>query len=66
MLVNSFTARNQPLNRGQLAEDADLMSEGAIALGIGRIIELEKKTALESGGDGGDFRFSLVGLVEDQ
>ena len=36
------------------------MSEKAIAMGIGRIMELEKMSG------GGDLRFSVVGLVEDK
>jgi ubiquitin carboxyl-terminal hydrolase L3 len=50
-------SRKGPLDRGILGEEEDALSERAIQLGLGRVIELEQ----ESGG--GDLRFSCIALA---
>ncbi|KAE8447195.1 hypothetical protein EG329_011026 [Mollisiaceae sp. DMI_Dod_QoI] len=49
--------RMGPLDRGGLGEDEDVLSERAISLGLGRVIELEKN------GGGNDLRFSCIALA---
>ena len=50
-------SRKGPLDRGVLGEEEDVLSERAIQMGIGRVIELER----ESGG--ADLRFSCIALA---
>ena len=50
--------RKGPIDRGMLEEDDDVLSEKALSLGIGRIIELEKASG------GGDLRFSCIALSQ--
>ncbi|KAF8861582.1 ubiquitin carboxyl-terminal hydrolase-like protein isozyme L3 [Acephala macrosclerotiorum] len=49
--------RKGPLDRGELGEDEDVLSERAIANGLGRVIELERI------GGGSDLRFSCIALA---
>ncbi|PVH77241.1 cysteine proteinase [Cadophora sp. DSE1049] len=49
-------SRMGPLNRGILGEEG-LLSEKGVELGIGRVIELEKRSG------GGDLRFSCIALA---
>lgn len=49
--------RKGPLERGDLAEDEDVLSPRALELGLGRIIKLEK----DNGGE--DLRFSCIALA---
>lgn len=51
-------ARKGPIDRGLLKEDEDVLSERALELGFGKVVNLER----ESGG--GDLRFSAIGLGE--
>jgi ubiquitin carboxyl-terminal hydrolase L3 len=51
-------SRKGPIERGLLEDDEDVLSEKALALGIGRIIELEKANG------GGELRFSCIALAE--
>lgn len=48
--------RKGPLDRGALADDEDVLSEKAIEMGLGRVVELEKQ-------GGGDLRFSCIALA---
>jgi ubiquitin carboxyl-terminal hydrolase L3 len=50
-------SRKGPLDRGFLGEEEDALSERAIGLGLGRVIELEKE------GGGGELRFSCIALA---
>ncbi|TVY49042.1 Ubiquitin carboxyl-terminal hydrolase isozyme L3 [Lachnellula occidentalis] len=50
-------SRKGPLFRGMLAEDEDVLSERGLALGLGRVIEMEKASG------GGDLRFSAIALA---
>ncbi|PSS10883.1 hypothetical protein M430DRAFT_30761 [Amorphotheca resinae ATCC 22711] len=50
--------RKRPLDRGALAEEDDVLSPRALALGLKRVIDLE----LRSGG--GDLRFSCIALAK--
>ena len=50
-------SRMGPLDRGELGEGEDVLSEAALALGVGRVIKMES----ESGG--GDLRFSCIALT---
>ncbi|EKD17468.1 uncharacterized protein L3040_005071 [Drepanopeziza brunnea f. sp. 'multigermtubi'] len=56
-------SRMGPLDRGPLAEDEDVLSQRGIALGLGRVIELEKRDAESKGLEGGDLRFSCIALA---
>lgn len=47
--------RKGPLDRGVLGEDEDALSEKALGLGLGKLIEVEKES-------GGDLRFSAIAL----
>ena len=49
--------REGPICRGVVGEGEDVLSERAVGMGIGRVIEMEK----ESGG--GDLRFSCIALA---
>lgn len=49
-------SRKGPLDRGLLGEDEDALSEKALKLGLGRLIEVESKA-------GGDLRFSCIALA---
>ena len=49
-------SRKGPLERGELGEDEDVLSERALEMGLGRVIRMES----ESGG--GDLRFSCIAL----
>jgi len=49
--------RKGPLDRGILGDEEDPLSERAIKLGLGRVIELEK----ENGGK--NLRFSCIALA---
>ncbi|KDR71594.1 hypothetical protein GALMADRAFT_159412 [Galerina marginata CBS 339.88] len=48
--------RRGPIDRGPLAEDEDALSEKALELGFGRLIDMEKQA-------GGDLRFSCIALA---
>ncbi|KUJ06385.1 ubiquitin carboxyl-terminal hydrolase [Mollisia scopiformis] len=50
-------SRKGPLDRGPLGEDEDVLSEKAIAMGLGRVIELVKNAG------GNDLRFSCIALA---
>jgi ubiquitin carboxyl-terminal hydrolase L3 len=50
-------SRKGPLDRGELGEEEDVLSERALELGLGRVIRMES----ESGG--GDLRFSCIALT---
>ncbi|TVY27310.1 Ubiquitin carboxyl-terminal hydrolase isozyme L3 [Lachnellula hyalina] len=50
-------SRKGPLFRGMLADDEDVLSERGLALGLGRVIEMEKASG------GGDLRFSAIALA---
>lgn len=50
-------SRKGPIERGVLENDEDVLSERALALGLGRVIEME----MASGG--GDLRFSCIALA---
>jgi len=49
--------RKGPLDRGQLGEGEDVLSEKALDLGVRRFLQREKE------GGGGDLRFSLITLA---
>lgn len=49
-------SRMGPLNRGYLGEEG-LLSQRGVELGIGRVIEMEKRSG------GGDLRFSCIALA---
>lgn len=49
-------SRKGPLDRGALAEEEDLLSERAVGLGLGRVMEMERE-------QGGDLRFSAIALT---
>jgi ubiquitin carboxyl-terminal hydrolase L3 len=49
--------RKGPLNRGQLAEDEDVLCEKALDLGVRRFLKREAETG------GGELRFSLISLA---
>jgi ubiquitin carboxyl-terminal hydrolase L3 len=51
-------SRKGPIDRGFLDDDEDVLSEKALSLGIGRIIQLEKASG------GGNLRFSCTALAE--
>lgn len=51
-------SRKGPICRGTLGEDEDVLSEKAIAMGLGRVIEMEKAA------QGGDLRFSCIALAD--
>jgi ubiquitin carboxyl-terminal hydrolase L3 len=51
-------SRKGPIDRGFLGDDEDVLSEKALSLGIGRVIELEKASG------GSDLRFSCIALAE--
>jgi len=50
-------SRKGPLYRGTLADDEDVLSERGLALGLGRVIEMEKASG------GGNLRFSCIALA---
>lgn len=50
-------SRMGPLERGELGEDEDVLSERALEMGLGRVIRMES----ESGG--GNLRFSCIALA---
>lgn len=50
--------RRGPLDRGVLADGEDALSESALALGVRKFLHREQET------NGGELRFSLVGLAE--
>ncbi|TVY85649.1 Ubiquitin carboxyl-terminal hydrolase isozyme L3, partial [Lachnellula willkommii] len=50
-------SRPGPLFRGTLAADEDVLSERGLALGLGRVIEMERVSG------GGDLRFSAIALA---
>jgi ubiquitin carboxyl-terminal hydrolase L3 len=49
--------RKGPLDRGLLAEDADVLSPAALEKGLGRLMRIEAE-------NGGDLRFSAIALAE--
>jgi ubiquitin carboxyl-terminal hydrolase L3 len=49
--------RNGLVCRGSLGEGEDVLSEKAVGLGLGRVMELERKAG------GGDLRFSCIALA---
>jgi len=49
--------RKGPLERGVLDEEDDCLSTKALEMGLGRVIEMEKKSG------GGDLRFSCIALA---
>lgn len=49
-------SRKGPLERGVLGEDEDVLSEKALGMGLGKLIEVERES-------GGDLRFSAIALV---
>lgn len=49
--------RKGPIDRGQLKEDEDLLSEAAINQGLGQVIELERMKG------GTELRFSCIALA---
>lgn len=49
--------RAGPLDRGQLGEDEDVLSEKALEGGLGRLMRIESEK-------GGDLRFSAIALAE--
>ncbi|KAF7907362.1 hypothetical protein EAE96_007233 [Botrytis aclada] len=51
-------SRKGPLDRGLLADDEDVLSEIAIAKGIGRVMRMEEEAG------GGDLRFSCIALAK--
>ena len=53
-------SRKGPLDRGELGEEEDVLSERALELGLGRVIKMES----ESGG--GDLRFSCIALADGE
>lgn len=46
-----------PLERGELREEEDILSERALDMGLGRIIKMENDS------QGGDLRFSCIALA---
>jgi ubiquitin carboxyl-terminal hydrolase L3 len=50
-------ARMGPLERGELGDDEDVLSEKALGLGLERLMGLERQT-------GGDLRFSCIALAK--
>lgn len=50
--------RKGPINRGQLGEGEDVLSERALELGVRAFLKREEEAG------GGDLRFSLIALVE--
>jgi ubiquitin carboxyl-terminal hydrolase L3 len=48
-------SRKGPLDRGLLGEDEDVLSEGALEKGLGRLMRIEME-------NGGDLRFSAIAL----
>jgi ubiquitin carboxyl-terminal hydrolase L3 len=52
--------RKGPISRGELEEGEDLLSEKAVSLGLGRVIELEKKAG------GGSLGFSCIALARKE
>lgn len=52
--------RKGPLDRGALGDDEDVLSERAIAMGLGRVIDLERNSG------GSDLRFSCIALAAKQ
>ncbi|KAL5348876.1 hypothetical protein ACLOAV_006301 [Pseudogymnoascus australis] len=50
--------RKGPIERGQLGEEYDVLSEGAVERGIGRVIRLERERG------SGDLRFSVIALTK--
>lgn len=50
--------RKGPICRGELGDDEDVVSERALGLGLGRVIEMERSSG------GGDLRFSCIALAE--
>lgn len=50
-------SRKGPICRGTLGEGEDVLSERGVELGLGRVIEMEKKAG------GGDLRFSCIALA---
>jgi ubiquitin carboxyl-terminal hydrolase L3 len=51
-------SRKGPIERGVLGDDEDVLSEKALSMGIGRVIEMEKASG------GSDLRFSCIALAE--
>jgi ubiquitin carboxyl-terminal hydrolase L3 len=51
-------SRKGPLDRGELGESEDVLSERALGMGLGRIIEMERAS------EGGDLRFSCIALAK--
>jgi len=49
-------SRKGPLERGALNEDEDALSEKALSLGLGRLMDMERNA-------GGDLRFSCIALA---
>lgn len=56
-------SRSGPLDRGSLGEDEDVLSPRAVELGLGRVMELERRDAERRGVEGGDLRFSCIALA---
>jgi len=52
-------SRKGPIDRGELSEAEDVLSERAIKMGLGRVIEMNKATG------GEDLRFSCIALAEE-
>jgi ubiquitin carboxyl-terminal hydrolase L3 len=51
-------SRKGPLYRGELGEGEDVLSSRGVEMGIGRVMELERKAG------GGDLRFSCIALAK--
>lgn len=49
--------RKGPIERGVLREGENVLSERALQMGLGRVIEMEKASG------GGDLRFSCIALA---
>lgn len=51
--------RKGPICRGELGEGEDLLSERAVELGLGRVIEMDRRSG------GSDLRFSCIALAKE-
>ena len=50
-------SRKGPIERGELGEGEDVLTERALEMGLGRVIRMESKSG------GGDLRFSCIALA---
>ena len=50
-------SRMGPLERGEMGDDEDVLSEKALEIGLGRVIRMESEDG------GGDLRFSCIALT---